>query len=100
MTRGWVYALIAIVIGHAIATVGLYVWLNGGGTPGANRTERRDDTRATSAQHEDRENVVVCSSCGTQNEPGYRYCRECVSPIGSGPDQRGGTDGPDSPWIR
>ena len=37
-------------------------------------------------------NIVVCRHCGTDNRPGYRYCRWCVQPgfvdngIDSGPD--------------
>ena len=25
--------------------------------------------------------VVVCPRCGTENETGYTYCRDCVSPM-------------------
>lgn len=28
------------------------------------------------------DDTVVCSSCGTQNDPAFTFCRECVSPIG------------------
>lgn len=27
------------------------------------------------------EDLVHCRTCGTANEPGYRYCRSCVSEL-------------------
>ncbi|WP_054519778.1 zinc ribbon domain-containing protein [Halanaeroarchaeum sulfurireducens] len=100
ITQGWVYALIAIAIGHAIATVGLYVWLSNDdtGTPRADR--RNGESGSTSARPEQRKDVVICPNCETPNEPGYRYCRQCVSPIGSDRRQNSATDGPDSFWIK
>ena len=40
---------------------------------------------------------VVCPECGTANEPGYRYCRSCVTELPRSVD----FDGKDShPLVR
>lgn len=104
MTQTWVYALIAIAIGHFIATVGMYYYLaqqkpeeeseSASSTP----AETTDPSPAQTAIGD--EDYVVCSSCDTPNEPGYRYCRQCVAPLGSGSGQNRGKRGPNAPWIR
>ena len=38
--------------------------------------ELRDDRRRS-----DDPSVVVCPRCGAENETGYTYCRNCVSPM-------------------
>jgi ribosomal protein L40E len=32
-------------------------------------------------RHSDDPSVVVCPRCGTENETGYTYCRDCISPM-------------------
>ena len=43
-------------------------------------SQRESDSDATSSGRD-----VDCPTCGTTNEPGYRYCQFCMSelPIGS-----------------
>lgn len=105
MAQTWVYALVVIAIGHLVATIGVYYWLG----RGVERTDEGDgvastrlhgeptDTESTRDHGDD---VVVCPNCNTRNEPGYRYCRQCVSPIDVGGHPRDTADGPDSPFIR
>jgi len=40
------------------------------------RLQIATDTHRSAAADDDR---VVCPECRTANEPGYRYCRGCVS---------------------
>lgn len=110
MAQTWVYIVVTIAIGHLIATMGVYYWLG----RGADRTDDHDGMASatgrrgeseqpqqpdqTATHHED--DVVVCPNCNTPNEPGYRYCRQCVSPIGMGSQRRGTTGGPDTRLIR
>ncbi|MGM0398736.1 MAG: DUF7577 domain-containing protein [Halobacteriota archaeon] len=105
MTQMWVYALVAIAIGHLLATVGVYYWLGRGAERtdegdgiASSRTHRETSDPEPTQEHGD--DVVVCPNCNTTNEPGYRYCRQCVSPIDVGGRPRGTADGPDLPFTR
>jgi ribosomal protein L40E len=43
----------------------------------------------------DGEVTVECRKCGTENEPGYRYCRECIAELpGSVAFERSGSGAP------
>jgi len=45
-------------------------------------TERaRADGRGRSSGGRGDDVTVECLECGTENEPGYRYCRECVAEL-------------------
>ena len=48
-------------------------------TPGAG-TESMPVSEPEPAPGED--DRVVCTTCGTQNDPAYTFCRECVDPLG------------------
>lgn len=106
MTQMWVYALIAIAIGHFLATVGLYYYLARRDTGNENEDTQPSSIPKLETDSSPRQSgsgaheYVVCSECETANEPGYRYCRQCVAPLGSGTDRNRNERGPDSPWIR
>lgn len=34
----------------------------------------------------------LCSSCGAENTPGYRFCKECGEPLPTGTQSRSDTD--------
>jgi ribosomal protein L40E len=93
MAQAWVIALVAIAIVHLVATVALYYWL--GLHPAENDTTSDVATNTESADGDE----VVCPNCGTRNAADYRYCRQCVSPLGPAQPRRSGEDA-DSPWIR
>ena len=93
MAQAWVVALVAIAIVHLVATVALYYWL--GLRPVENDTTTNVATNAESADADE----VICPNCGTRNAADYRYCRQCVSPLGPA-QQRSNGDNTDSPWIR
>ena len=93
MTQAWVVALVAIAIVHLVATVALYYLL--GVHPVENDTTSDVDTSTESADGDE----VVCPNCGTRNAAEYRYCRQCVAPLGSA-QQRASGESADSPWIR
>lgn len=106
MTQTWVYALVAIAIVHFLATVGLYYYLSrrtpaneeGSAEPSPATTERVPDSITSQSRPGD--DYVVCSNCETPNEPGYRYCRQCVAPLGSASGSNREGRGPNAPWIR
>ncbi|MFB6132254.1 MAG: hypothetical protein ABEJ44_02465 [Halanaeroarchaeum sp.] len=105
MTQTWVYVLVAIAIAHFLATVGLY-YLSGRRGGGGEATA--DPSRAIAGVQNstprpsspDEHDDVICSNCETSNEPGYRYCRQCVAPLGSASGSSPGDRGPNAPWIR
>jgi len=45
------------------------------------RNDRQRDDSATNRVERDASSVAVCPRCGTENETGYTYCRNCVSPM-------------------
>lgn len=93
MAQAWVVALVAIAIVHLVATVALYYWLGLGPVENDTTTDVVTDTETTDGDE------VVCPNCGTRNEADYRYCRECISPLGPA-QQRTGANNDDSPWAR
>lgn len=93
MARAWVVALVAIAIVHLVATVALYYRF--GLHPVENDSTRDVDANTESVDGDE----VVCRNCGTRNAADYRYCRQCVSPLGP-VQQRADGDNADSPWIR
>jgi hypothetical protein len=56
----------------------------------ANRNRSRGESGNRHAESE-RDGGVVCESCGTANDPDYRYCRACTDELpGAGAMQRRG----------
>lgn len=47
----------------------------------AEQNDRQRDDSATNGVERDASSVAVCPQCGTENETGYTYCRNCVSPM-------------------
>ncbi|MEM4782624.1 MAG: hypothetical protein QXG03_13820 [Halalkalicoccus sp.] len=43
--------------------------------------EGRSGPRAGSDSPSEGEPLVVCRTCGAENDPAYHYCRECVSDL-------------------
>lgn len=82
----WLYASLAIVLGAHLVTLA-YVALSRG---------REAATRADGTAEEAQEDVLLqCTECGATNDPGYRFCRNCVAelpgaaPVGTPPGGRG-----------
>jgi hypothetical protein len=44
-------------------------------------TNLDDRTHVEDRGRSDDPSVVVCPRCGTENETGFTYCRNCVSPM-------------------
>ncbi|MFB6070175.1 MAG: hypothetical protein ABEJ76_04060 [Halanaeroarchaeum sp.] len=93
MVQTWVYALLAIAVGHLVGTVALYWWLD-------DDRETQETVDPVSAPDRDSEGdeTVVCRRCGTRNDVGFQFCRNCVAELpaggtraerGSGPQTRG-----------
>lgn len=66
------------------------------GSAVAGRARTADPER--SRRRPDGEVAVECRECGTENEPGYRYCRECIAELpGSVAFERSGPGAPGRP---
>ncbi|MFC4450948.1 DUF7577 domain-containing protein [Halorussus aquaticus] len=51
-------------------------------TPPNRETAPLEEVRELDDRHRnDDPLVVVCPRCGTENDTGYTYCRNCVSPM-------------------
>ncbi|MFB6302713.1 MAG: hypothetical protein ABEH78_07630 [Haloferacaceae archaeon] len=80
---GWLLAVLVanlaiILVAHALLVVGLG---SGFGTgAGTTSTGRADEGRDVDGA-DDR---VRCPNCRTANEPGYRFCRQCLGELPGG----------------
>ncbi|QSG01989.1 DUF7577 domain-containing protein [Natranaeroarchaeum sulfidigenes] len=83
----WVLAYAGIfVLMHLL--VGYYLYRRSDGLPVDKNTPAQTDpavdaTRSESGGDIDDEPVVHCGFCHTENEPEYRYCRNCVQELSS-----------------
>lgn len=111
MAQTWVYALMGIAIGHLVATVGVY-YLLGWETEerekpesfidrnGSADSETETGQKAADSSPGREDDLVECAFCETINDPEYRYCRECVSPLEEVIPPRENESGPNSPLVR
>ena len=100
-----------IAIGHLVASVGVYYWL-GWETEEREKPEALIDRNGAADSEPERgqkaadsspvreDGLVECAFCETLNEPEYRYCRECVSPLEGVIPPRENDSGPNSPLVR
>lgn len=91
-SEAWVFAAFGLM---ALVHLGLVLyWRRRSASPSGETGRRRaaDGAGARTAEAGDR--GVVCSDCGEPNEPGYHYCRRCVSELGGG--RRGASSGSNS----
>lgn len=100
MTEPWVYPLVALAIGHLIATIMLYHWLDRSDSAHDSPVSDADTATEPDNGSSPDTDAVVCLQCGAENDPGYRYCRQCVADLGTGQSRQTGGSGPDSPWMR
>lgn len=81
----WLYASLAIVLGAHLVTLA-YVALS--------RVREAAARADGAAEASDDEEVTRCAECGVANDPGYRFCRNCVAelpgatPAGTSPGRR------------
>ena len=55
----------------------------------------QSDSGATvPANSEEEAGVVACAHCGTRNQQGYKFCRECIADVSSGTPQRASREQP------
>lgn len=119
MVSEWLYAAIALLVGLHVLTM-LYAYRHRGDptgvtgqndadTSGTNATEAErsrgnaieaersrgnatEEERSRTNATEDDTGTVSCPHCGTSNERGYQFCRECVADLTGGRPQRQPTD--------
>lgn len=101
MVQAWVSALVAIAVAHLLVTVALYYWL-GDDEPSRDDLPNRDSIEGQAVSGASAgtpgDDRIVCRRCGTANETGFRFCRNCVAELptratrasrGAGPQTRG-----------
>jgi len=89
----WLYGAIALLVGVHILTM-LYAYRRQGDP--ASGAAQSDPEVATPASSDDTVGVVTCANCGTRNEEGYKFCRECVADMSSGTRQRPSRERPNA----
>lgn len=94
-SEAWVFAAFALM---ALVHLGLVLYWRrrSAGTSGEVRPNRVSDGTPTRPVEDD-DRLVVCSDCGEHNEPGYHYCRRCISELGS--DRRTAPPGSNSRGV-
>ncbi|MFB6297158.1 MAG: hypothetical protein ABEH56_01410 [Salinirussus sp.] len=73
MIEHWLYGVVA-VLSLAHLAVLVYAYRQGNESFLAGEADPRADG-------EEQDSRVSCPDCGTTNERGYRYCRDCVSEL-------------------
>lgn len=102
MTAQWIGFLVATAVAAGVAcvlefAVASVLRARGAGSSSGvwPTTGRADGERADLVDAE--EGIVRCPDCGTKNELGYRFCRECAAKLPGA--ARGGRSGA-PPWRR
>jgi len=62
--------------------------------------DARGAAREGSSGARDGDLTVECRECGTENEAGYRYCRECVTELPGAVAFERGSSGPAGRLVR
>ena len=90
------FALVHLVVGY-------YLYRRsgtlGGGHDSVPRTsanQQLDSDSAVGAGRSDAEHTLRCGHCHTENDPGYRYCRNCVQELPSMTEQGISAEEPDT----
>jgi hypothetical protein len=79
----WLYGAIALLVGVHVLTL-LYAYRRQGDPTATGDAEGTVDAERTSAGSDDGPDVVQCANCGTRNDNGYKFCRECVGDLSTG----------------
>jgi hypothetical protein len=89
----WLVALAALLFGlHAAVVVYLYRKATDSTDPMElldSRQENGDLPPVEDATGRDDERIA-CPTCGTPNDPSYRFCRRCISDLSGGSAANGG----------
>jgi hypothetical protein len=86
----WLYGAIALLVGVHVLTL-LYTYRRQGEpTGGTSEAEHASESGAPERE------LVSCAQCGTRNESGYQFCRECVADLSTGGTQRPTHHGPET----
>lgn len=67
----WTLEIVLVFIAVQLLAIGyLYLFYS--------EPSERSDSEATECSADD---ATVCTTCGTENDPHYRYCRHCASDL-------------------
>lgn len=92
----WLVALAALLFGLHAAVV---VYLYRKATDSTDRTDLLEAPREDlppveeSTGHDD--GLIACPTCGTPNDPSYRFCRRCISDLSGTAAANAGANGAD-----
>lgn len=91
----WLVALAALLFGlHAAAVVYLYRKATNATNPTDLLESYQEDVSVDeSTGHDD--DLIACPTCGTPNDPSYRFCRRCISDLSGSSAVNTGPNGAD-----
>lgn len=87
----WLYGAIALLVGVHVLTL-LYTYRRQGEPTGGTSEAEQPPQTSSGAERE----LVSCANCGTRNETGYQFCRECVADLSAGGTQQPTHHGPET----
>lgn len=82
----WLYGAIALLVGVHVLTL-LYAYRQQG-EPAAGTAQSESEMTVPAGGDDEDDGTVVCAHCGATNDPGYQFCRQCVSDLSSGSPHR------------
>ena len=78
------------VVGLALTQLLVFWYLYRTSTVSTRNNQSRDPDGGAGPSDGGRQ--VVCPDCGTANDPGYRFCQDCVTTLPGSPNEPGPTD--------
>lgn len=92
----WLVALAALLFGlHAAVVVYLYRKATNSTEPMDLLDASREDLPPAEASTGREDELIPCPTCGTPNDPSYRFCRRCISDLSGSAAANAGANGAD-----
>jgi len=79
VTGNWLFVALGLLFGAYLAT--LAYLLRQGATREPSAAGTGGGATATDGEESVTEDAVYCPNCSTENERGYKFCRECLAEL-------------------